>query len=257
VRFVDCEQNSAKWISARTGRVTASRICDLMATLKRGGEAASRRDYRAELIAERLTGKAESRYLSKEMRYGSEQEPFARTAYEIRSENIVDQVGFVFHPRLDFSGASPDGLIREDGGVELKCPKSTTHLAYMAAGTVPKEYEDQLLWNMACSEREWWDFVSFDPRLPEKLRLLIVRMPRDEARIGEIERGVMTLNNEIDTVCEQLGATANLGPIGAFTESGSSRQDLNAEMVQVEETSRPSELRELLSKEMYVEAGRI
>jgi putative phage-type endonuclease len=257
VRFVDCEQNSAKWISARTGRITASRICDLMATLKRGGEAASRRDYRAELIAERLTGKAESRHVSKEMRYGREQEPFARTAYEIRSENIVDQVGFVFHPRLDFSGASPDGLICENGGVELKCPKTTTHLAYMAAGTVPKEYEDQLLWNMACSEREWWDFVSFDPRLPEKLRLFIVRMPRDEARIGEIEREVMTLNNEIDTVCEQLGVTANLGPIGAFTESGFSRQDLNAEMVKVEETSRPTELRELLSKEMYVEAALI
>lgn len=257
MRFVDCEQNSAKWISARTGRITASRISDLMATLKRGGEAASRRDYRAELIAERLTGKAESRYVSKEMRYGSEQEPFARTAYEIRSENTVDQVGFVFHPSLDFSGASPDGLIREDGGVEFKCPKTTTHLAYIAAGTVPKEYENQMLWNMACAEREWWDFVSFDPRLPEKLMLFIVRMPRDEARIGEIERQVVTLNTEIDTVCEQLGVTANLDPIGAFTESGPSKQNLNAEMVQDEETSRPTELRELLSKEMYAEAGRI
>jgi YqaJ-like viral recombinase domain len=167
------------------------------------------------------------------------------------------EVVFVFHPRLDFSGSSPDGLIREDGGVELKCPKTTTHLAYMAAGTVPQEYEDQLLWNMACSEREWWDFVSFDPRLPEKLRLFIVRMLRDEARIGEIERGVVTLNNEIDTVCEQLGVTANLAPIGPFTESGSSRQDLNAEMVQVEETSRAMELRELLGKKMYVEAAHI
>jgi putative phage-type endonuclease len=257
VRFVDCEQNSAKWIWARTGRITASRICDVMATLKRGGEAASRRDYRAELIAERLTGKAENRYVSKEMRYGSEQEPFARTAYEIRTENIVDQVGFVFHPRLDFSGASPDGLIREDGGLELKCPKTTTHLAYVAAGTVPKEYEDQMLWNMACTEREWWDFVSFDPRLPEKLRLFIVRMPRDEARMGEIEREVMRLNHEIDTICEQLGVMPNLDPIEAFTENGPSKQDLNPEAVQVEETSRPTELTELVSKEMYVEAGRI
>jgi len=93
--------------------------------------------------------------------------------------------------------------------------------------------------------------TRFDPRLPEKLRLFIVRMPRDGARIGEIEREVTTLNNEIDTVCEQLGVTANLGPIGAFTENGSSRQDPNVEMVQVEETSRPAELRELLSKEMY------
>ena len=228
-----------------------------MTTLKRGGEAASRRDYRAELIAERLTGKVENRYVSKEMRYGTEQEPFARTAYEIRTENIVDQVGFVFHPRLDFSGASPDGLVREDGGVEFKCPKTTTHLAYLAAGTVPKEYEDQMLWNMACAEREWWDFVSFDPRLPEKLRLFIVRMPRDEARIGEIEREVMRLNHEIHIVCEQLGVTPNLDPIEVFTESGPSKQDLNSEAVQVEETSGPPELTELVSKEMYVEVGRI
>ena len=257
MRFVDCEQNSAKWIWARTGRITASRICDLMATLKRGGEAASRRDYRAELIAERLTGKAETRYVSKEMRYGREQEPFARTAYEIRTENMVDQVGFVFHPRLDFSGASPDGLIREDGGLELKCPKTTTHLAYMAAGIVPKEYEYQMLWNMACAEREWWDFASFDARLPEKLSLFIVRMPRDEARIGEIEREVMSLNNEIDIICGQLGVIANLDPIEPFTESGPSKQDLTSETVQVEETSSPTESRELVSKEMYVEAGRI
>jgi putative phage-type endonuclease len=257
VRFVDCEQNSAKWISARTGRITASRICDLMATLKRGGEAASRRDYRAELIAERLTNKAENRYVSKEMRYGSEQEPFARTAYEIRSENIVDQVGFVFHPRLDFSGASPDGLIGQDGGLELKCPKTTTHLAYMAAGTVPKEYEYQMLWNMACAEREWWDFASFDARLPEKLRIFIVRMPRDEARIGEIEREVITLKHEIDTICEQLGVVASLVPIEAFTEGGPSMRDLNSETVQVGGSSRAAELTGLVSEEMYAEAERV
>jgi YqaJ-like viral recombinase domain len=113
-------------------------MCDLMATLKRGGEAASRRDYRAELIAERLTGKTEDRYLSKEMQFGIEQEPFARTADEMRTENTVYPVGFIFHPRLDFSGASPDGLIGQDGGLELKCPKTTTHLAYIPAGTAPK-----------------------------------------------------------------------------------------------------------------------
>jgi hypothetical protein len=221
-----------------------------MATLKRGGEAASRRDYRAELIAERLTGKAETRYVSKEMRHGSEQEPFARTAYEIRTENIVDQVGFVFHPRLDFSGASPDGLIREDGGLELKCPKTTTHLAYMAAGIVPKEYEYQMLWNMACAEREWWDFASFDARLPEKLRLFVVRMPRDEVRIGEIEREVMTLNNEIDDICEHLGVVANLVPIEASKESGPPKQDLKSETAQVEEEAfSPAELTELVSSE--------
>lgn len=255
MRIVDCEQNSAEWVWARTGRITASRICDMMATLKRGGEAASRRDYRAQLVAERLTGRAEDRYISKEMQFGAEQEPFARTAYEIKTENIVDQVGFIFHPRLDFTGASPDGLIGQDGGLELKCPKTATHLGYMMAGTVPKEYQYQMLWNMACAERAWWDFASYDSRLPEKLMLFIVRMPRDEARIGEIEREVLKLNFEIQYICAQLGIEADLPPMEAFTEGGPSKQDLNSKKVQLEAASRPDGLTELGSKEMYVEEG--
>jgi hypothetical protein len=217
-------------------------MCDVMATLKRGGEAASRRDYRAELIAERLTGGAEDHYVSKEMKFGTEQEPFARTAYEIVTENIVDQVGFIFHPRLDFAGASPDGLIGEDGGLELKCPKTTTHLAYMIAGTVPKEYQDQMLWNMACAEREWWDFASYDPRMPEKLRIFIVRMPRDEARIDEIEREALRLNSEIQYICAQLGIEADLPPIEAFTEVDSSKQNLQANNAQLEPIKRSDEI---------------
>jgi hypothetical protein len=255
VRVVDCEQNSAEWVWARTGRITASCIVDMMATLKRGGEAAARRDYRAQLVAERLTGRAEDHYVSKEMQFGAEQEPFARTAYEIKTENIVDQVGFIFHPRLDFTGASPDGLIGQDGGLELKCPKTTTHLAYMIAGTVPKEYRDQLLWNMACAEREWWDFVSYDSRLPEKLRIFIVRMPRDEARIGEIEREVIKLNSEIRYICAHLGIEEDLPPIEAFTEGGPSKQDLNATKVLLEVAFRPAELTEVGSEEIYVEEG--
>jgi hypothetical protein len=187
-----------------------------MATLKRGGEAASRRDYRAELVAERLTGRVEGRYVSREMQFGIEQEPFARVAYEIRTDSIVEQAGFVFHPTLDFSGASPDGLVEKEGGVELKCPKTTTHLAYLAAGTVPYEYQHQLLWNMACTERAWWDFASFDPRLPEELSLFVVRMPRDEARISEIELEVLRLNAEIVGFCEKLGETGRLFPPEAF-----------------------------------------
>jgi YqaJ-like viral recombinase domain len=223
-------------------------MCDVMATLKRGGEAASRRDYRGELIAERLTGRAEDRYVSKEMKFGTEQEPFARTAYEIKTENIVDQVGFIFHPRLDFTGASPDGLIGEDGGLELKCPKTTTHLAYMMAGTVPKEYQDQMLWNMACAEREWWDFASYDSRLPEKLRIFIARMPRDEARIDEIEREVLKLNSEVQYICAQLGAEATLPPIEAFTESRPSEEDLDSDTVRVRNISVPADVLELLSE---------
>jgi hypothetical protein len=220
----------------------------MMATLKRGGEAASRRDYRAELIAERLTGRAEDHYVSKEMKFGTEQEPFARTAYEIKTENTVDQVGFIFHPWLDFTGASPDGLIGQDGGLELKCPKTTTHLAYMMAGTVPEDYQCQMLWNMACAEREWWDFASYDPRLPEKLRIFIVRMPRDEARIGEIEREVLKLNSEVQYICGQLGIEANLPPIEAFTESRPSEEDPNSNTVRVGDSSVPADVMELLSK---------
>jgi hypothetical protein len=250
VRIFDCEQNSAEWIWARTGRITASRMSDLMATLKRGGEAASRRDYRAELIAERLTGKTEDRYLSREMQFGVEQEPFARTAYEIRTENMVDQAGFIFHPRLDFSGASPDGLIGQDGGLELKFPKTTTHLAYMTGGTVPEEHQYQMLWNMACADREWWDFASFDPRLPEKLRLFIVRMPRDEARIGEIEREVLKLNYEVHNICTQLGVVGDLLPIEAFKTSRPSKEDLDPDSVRIGDISLPADLTGLGSKEM-------
>jgi hypothetical protein len=231
-------------------------MCDLMATLKRGGEAASRRDYRAQLIAERLTGTIEERYFSKEMQFGLEQEPFARTAYEIRTGNMVDQAGFIFHPRLDFSGASPDGLIGQDGGVELKCPKTTTHLAYMAAGTVPEEHQHQMLWNMACADREWWDFASFDPRLPEKLRLFIVRMPREEARIDEIEREVLKLNSEVHNICTQLGVVVHLPPIEAFKESRLSKEDLNPDSVRAGDISVSAGLTGLVSSEMSICAAR-
>ena len=255
MRIFDCEQNSAEWIWARTGRITASRMGDLMATLKRGGEAASRRDYRAELIAERLTGKTEDRYLSKEMQFGIEQEPFARTAYEIRTENMVDQAGFVFHPRLDFSGASPDGLIGQDGGLELKCPKTTTHLAYMATGAVPEEYQHQMLWNMACAEREWWDFASFDPRLPEKLRLFIVRMPREEARIDEMEREVLKLNSEVHNICKQLGVVVHLAPIEAIKESRLSKEGRNPDSVRAGDISVLADSKGLVSSEVSYLSG--
>jgi len=134
----------------------------------------------------------------------------------------------------------------------LKCPKTTTHLAYIAAGSVPKEYQHQMLWNMACAEREWWDFASFDPRLPEKLRLFIVRMRRDEARIGEIEREVLTLNSEIHYICAQLGLTANLPPIEAFTEPRPSTEELNSDRFRLGDTSVLVDFTGLVSKEMGI-----
>jgi putative phage-type endonuclease len=175
-----------------------------MATLKRGGESADRRNYRNEILAERLSRRTEDHYVSPEMAWGSEFEPIARYAYEIATGEMVDTVGFVLHPTMDFAGASPDGLVGEDGGLELKCPKTTTHIKWMTNGGVPEEHQAQCLWNMACAERQWWDFMSFDPRLPDGLRIFIARMERDEASIKLIEEEVARFNDEVEAACSAL-----------------------------------------------------
>jgi hypothetical protein len=173
--------------------------------LKKGGEGADRRNYRIEQIAERLSGRSEDHYVSPEMEWGSEFEPIARSAYEIATESMVDTVGFVLHPTFDFAGSSPDGLVGKDGGIELKCPKTTTHLKWLMAGEVPEEHQAQCLWNMVCCERSWWDFMSFDPRLPEGLKVFIVRMERDEEKIVAIEADVARFNDEVEAAIAQLG----------------------------------------------------
>ena len=122
----------------------------------------------------------------------------------------------------------------------------------MMAGTVPKEYQYQMLWNMACAEREWWDFASYDSRLPEKLRIFIVRMPRDEARISEIEREVLKLNSEVQYICAQLGIEANLAPVELFTESRASEEYSSADKIQVEDISVPADLMELCSNAINI-----
>jgi len=205
MRTIKCVQGSAEWLEVRRGKITASRIADVLAVLKKGGEGAGRRNYRIEQIAERLSGRSEDHYVSPEMEWGSEFEPIARSAYEIATESMVDTVGFVLHPTFDFAGASPDGLVGKDGGLELKCPKTTTHIKWLMAGVVPEEHQDQCLWNMACCQRQWWDFMSYDPRLPEGLRVFMVRMPRDDERIAEIESEVEKFNGEIEAAIESLG----------------------------------------------------
>lgn len=204
MREIVAEQGSAEWLQCRVGMVTASRISDAISFLKRGGESAARRDYRLDLIAERLSGRSENHYVSPEMEFGIENEPYARAAYEIGCGVMVDQVGFVLHPTLDFTGGSPDGLVGEDGLIEIKCGKTTTHLKWMQAGVVPEEHQDQILWNLCCTERKWADFISFDPRMPEGLRIFIVRMERDEARIAEMETLITQFNDEVEFFCKGL-----------------------------------------------------
>ncbi len=204
MRVIDCDQGSAQWLEARRGKITASRIADVLSVLKRGGESSERRNYRVELIAERLSGRAEDHYTSPEMVWGTEYEAFARTEYEMATGVMVDTVGFILHPTIDYAGASPDGLIGADGGLEIKCPKTTTHIKWILAGGLPEEHEAQCLWNMACAGRSWWDFASYDPRLPDGLKLFTVRMHRHDSRIALIEEEVCRFNAEVDSVCGQL-----------------------------------------------------
>jgi putative phage-type endonuclease len=203
-----CDQRSDEWRALRTGKVTASRINDVLAEIKKG-EAATRRNYKAEIIAETLTGIPAESYISKEMQWGIDNEQFARAAYEIVQDVAVDCVGFAVHPQIARFGASPDGLVGDIGLVEIKCPNTSTHLDYILAGEVPAEYQPQMLAAMSCTGREWCDFVSFDPRLPERFRLFVRRFYRHEGRIAEMEIKVARFLAEVDEVIQRLESASN------------------------------------------------
>jgi len=205
-KLVDCDQGSAEWLQARCGRITASRLTDVMAYLKSGkGEMKARADYRMDLVAERLTGLTEPYYVSPEMKWGTKHELMARALYEVATGADVEQIGFAIHPSHDFAGASPDGLVDADGGLEIKCPKTTTHLAYMMAGVVPEDYIPQMMWNMVCCEREWWDFVSYDPRLEDAgMHLFCVRLAYDQKIIDGMAAEVRKFNDEVNAVIDGL-----------------------------------------------------
>jgi putative phage-type endonuclease len=207
MNIIECNQGSQAWFEARSGKVTASRICDVMNFLKKGGEGADRRNYRAQIVAELLTGAPDMNgYLSPYMEHGTEQEPFARAAYEIQTGNSVEQLGFVVHPSIARAGASPDGLVGEDGAIEIKCPKTETHIRWLLAGIVPEEHEPQMMFVMACTGRAWCDFVSYDSRLPAALQLFTVRLMRDEARITVLEEAVIGFLAEVDGTIDALRA---------------------------------------------------
>lgn len=196
-------QGSPEWLAARLGRVTASRVADVIARTK-SGPAASRTNYAAELIAERLTGRPAERYRSAEMIWGNETEPQACAAYSFRCDTDVAPAGFVAHPSIAMSGASPDGLIGTDGLLEIKCPNTATHLDALLRAHVPERYVAQMQFQMACTGRAWCDFVSFDPRLPEPMRLFVARLVREEPRILALEGEVERFLAEIATRIERL-----------------------------------------------------
>lgn len=182
----EIEQGSPEWKALRCGKVTASRVADVVAKTKTG-YSASRANYLAQLIAERLTGTPAETYTNAAMQHGTETEPEARAAYEFYQGVTVEQIAFVPHPKIDQAGASPDGLVNADGLVEIKCPNTATHLETLLGQAVPGKYDTQIQFQLACTGRKWCDFVSYDPRMPEHMRLFIKRVARDDKRINELE----------------------------------------------------------------------
>lgn len=201
MKVIDAVQGTPEWLAARAGRVTASMISNVLMK----PETAGFRDYQAQLVAEILTGKPQgSDYTNAAMQFGTETEPLARSAYEAETGFSVDEVGLCIHETIDRAGASPDGLVGNSGLVEIKCPKVATHLAYLLAGVVPSGYRNQMMWQMAVTGRDWCDFVSFRPDLPEHLQLFIVRFKRDSEKILELETAVISFLSTVDAMLAKL-----------------------------------------------------
>ena len=196
------EQRTDDWFTARLGKVTASRVADVIAKTK-SGYGAGRANYMADLVVERLTGQKASSFSNAAMEWGTEQEPHARAAYSAKTGIMVEEVGFIDHPTVAMSGASPDGFA-EEGLIEVKCPNTATHLEYVLAELPPLKYFTQMQWQMACTGRPFCDFVSFDPRLPERLQLLVVRIPRDDDYIKMLEQEVTVFLQELDDKLNKL-----------------------------------------------------
>lgn len=203
--MIDIVQGSADWHAIRLGKLTASRIADATARTKTGW-GSSRANLIAALIAERLTGVAADSYTNAAMQWGTDQEPIARAAYEFMRDCEVVQIGFVEHPVIAMSGASPDGLVGDDGLVEIKAPSTATHLDTLLGDSIEAKYLKQMNWQMACSGRQWCDFVSFDPRLPASMQLFIKRVNRDNALIASLEKEATDFLAELDAKIAALRA---------------------------------------------------
>jgi putative phage-type endonuclease len=200
------DQRSPEWFAARCGSVTASSVSKVLATIKTG-EAAERRNYRAKLVVERLTGKpAEAPFTNAAMERGTELEPFARMAYESKTGNLVIESGF--WSLLGEIGASPDGLIGDDGLLEIKCPSLATHLQYLKAGVMPSEYIPQVQMQLWVTDRQWCDFVSYAPEFPENLQLFILRVQRDEDYINKLKTEVAKFLIEVSEEVQSLSRIA-------------------------------------------------
>jgi len=203
MKVIDCEQNSAEWLAARCGSLGASSIADMVAKT-RAGWGASRFNLAARIVCERLTGTPQESYTNAAMQWGHDTEPQARAMYEFMRDVAVQQVGLVLHPSINKSHASPDGLVGDDGLIEIKCPNTATHIETLLSEDVEGKYVKQMQWQMACCGRAWCDFVSFDPRLPAEMQMFVQRVRRDDEFIAELEREARLFLAEIDKTISTL-----------------------------------------------------
>ena len=203
------EQGTEAWFNIRIGKVTASRVADVLAKTKTG-YSTTRDNYMAQLVCERLTGQKGENFTNAAIQHGIETEAYARAAYEARYDVLVDEVGFVSHPTIEMSGASPDGLVGDDGLIEIKCPNTATHIETLLSESVPNKYYTQMQFQIACTGRKWCDFVSFDNRLPTELQMFVKRVPRDDMYIKLIEDEIVKFLAELDTKINQLMKVKNV-----------------------------------------------
>lgn len=202
MKIHNVEQGSAEWHSLRIGKITASRFSDVLASGRGGGPSKTRQSYLMDLCAERLTGQSAQQFQSEYMTWGTENEPFARGRYELESDVTVEQVGFV--ELTDHIGCSPDGLVGNDGLLEIKCPKTTTQIQRWLDGCVPSEYVAQIQGQMWVCGREWTDFVSFDPRITNDKAFFKIRVYRDDEFIKNLDEQVSIFIQDLESLLIKL-----------------------------------------------------
>jgi len=194
------KQRTEEWFRARLGKVTASRIVDVMAK----GQGVTRKKYMIELLVERLTGKHTESYINEAMQWGIDEEPMAVAEYEIQTGNLVTPVGFIDHPDIKMAGASPDGFVGDNGLIEVKSPNTSTHVDFLLSGKIDRKYIFQMMWQMDSTKREWCDFSSYDSRMPPKHQLLIKRVESDPGMIADIKHEVQVFLTELDAMEAKL-----------------------------------------------------
>jgi len=199
----DIEQRTEEWFAARLGKVTASKVSDVMAKTKTG-YSATRESYMTQLVCERLSGQKAESFTNAAIQHGIDTEPLARSAYEAYADVMVEEVGFVQHPRIEMAGASPDGYVGLFGCIEIKAPQTSTHIETLLTEVIPARYYAQMQFQMACAQRQWCDYVSFDPRIRQDLQLFVKRVEFDAPYVAILEEEVIKFLKEVDEKVNKL-----------------------------------------------------